>query len=45
MGLADDGLKYFAILNSNDQHINQQVSNFSTRKTSAGALDGLIWTA
>jgi hypothetical protein len=45
MGLADGGLKYFANLNSNDQHINQQVSNFSARKTSTDALDGLVWTA
>jgi hypothetical protein len=45
MGPAKDGLKYFAILNSNDQHINQQVSNFFARKTSTNALDGLLWTA
>jgi hypothetical protein len=40
MGIALDEGKYFAILNSNDQHINQQVSNFFARNTSIGALDG-----
>jgi hypothetical protein len=28
MGIALDEGKYFVILNSNDQYINQQVSNF-----------------
>jgi hypothetical protein len=40
MGIALDEGKYFVILNSNDQYINQQVSNFFARNTSTGALDG-----
>jgi hypothetical protein len=42
MGIALDEGKYFVILNSNDQYINQQVSNFFARKTSTNALDGLL---
>jgi hypothetical protein len=45
MGVGVAYIKYFAIPNSSDQHINQQVRKFFARKTSACTLDGLTGTA